>query len=159
MMQMAVLFDGALPTKRSQTLLQMSSLAILSLGFLLALPLIAFGQEQTVTRQFKGKPDTNINVGLFTTIKPDCTSGPLPVVRLITPPAHGKVTVRRGRLQATNLKQCLAADLPAFVALYRSEPDYSGEDTFAIEVIATNGKKQIQQITVTLTKAGTGQGI
>lgn len=129
------------------------------ISILLALPSIAFGQEPTVERQFKGKPDTNINVGFFITIKPDCTAGPLPVIRLVTPPVHGKVTVRRGRLQATNLKQCLGADLPAFVALYRSAPDYVGQDTFTIEVVGASGKKQLQQITVTLMKAGTDQGI
>jgi hypothetical protein len=134
-------------------------LSPLSLGLLLAMPPMAFGQEVTVTRQFKGKPNTNINVGVFVTINADCTSGPLPVIRLAAPPAHGKITVKRGRLQATNLKQCLGADLPAFVALYRSEPDYIGKDEFAIEVIGANGKKQIQHIAVTLTKAGNSQGI
>ena len=137
----------------------MKWLRVLPISILLAVPPIAFGQEPTVERQFKGKPDTNINVGFFTSIKPDCTAGPLPVIRLITPPAHGKVTVTRGRLQATNLKQCLGADLPVFVALYRSAPDYIGQDTFTIEVVGVNGKKQIQQVTVTLMKTGTGQGI
>jgi|SRR5690242_2830590 len=137
----------------------MKLLGLLPISILLAVPHIALSQEQTIQRQFKGKPDANINVGFFTTIKADCTAGPLPVIRLITPPAHGKVTVTRGRLQATNLKQCLGADLPAFVALYRSAPDYIGQDTFTIEVVGANGKKQLQQITVTLAKPGTGQGI
>jgi len=133
------------------------SAGLLALGLLV--PCITFGQEQTLERQFKGKPDTNINVGFFTTIKPDCTAGPLPAIRLISAPAHGKVTVKRGRLQATNLKQCLGADVPAFVALYRSAADYIGEDAFEIEVVGANGKKQIQRITVTLVKVGPGQGI
>ena len=137
----------------------MKWLSLLSLGLLLAMPPMVFGQGVAVTRQFKGKPDTSINVGVFVTIKADCTSGPLPVIRLATPPQHGTVTVKQGRLQATNLKQCLGADLPAFVALYRSEPNYIGKDEFAIEVIGANGKKQVQQITVTLTKAGNSQGI
>jgi len=136
----------------------MKSLVFLP-GILLVLSPIAFGQEPTIERQFKGKPDTNINVGYFTTIKPDCTAGPLPVIRLVTPPTHGKVTVTRGRLQATNLKHCLGADLPAFVALYRSAPDYIGLDTFTIEVVGVSGKKQLQQITVTLMTVGAGQGI
>jgi hypothetical protein len=131
----------------------------LFLGLLLSMPVTVFAQEATVARQYKGKPNTSINVGVFVTIRADCTSGPLPVIRLATPPAHGKVTVKRGRLQATNLKRCLGTDLPAFVALYRSEPDYIGQDEFAIEVIATNGRKQLQQITVTLTNPGNGQGI
>ena len=50
----------------------MKWLRVLPISILLAVPPIAFGQEPTVERQFKGKPDTNINVGFFTSIKPDC---------------------------------------------------------------------------------------
>lgn len=78
----------------------MNWLRLFLIGLLLALPAIALGQSQTIDRQFKGKPDTNINVGIFTSIKRDCTAGPLPVVRLVTPPTHGKVAVTQGRLRA-----------------------------------------------------------
>ena len=125
----------------------------------LALPAFAFGQTPTIDRQVKGKPDTNINAGIFTSIKRDCTAGPLPVVRLVTPPAHGKVTVKQGRLRATNLKQCLGTDLPAFIAIYRSAQDFIGQDLFTLEVIGAEGKSQIQRITVTVMKPAVGQGI
>ncbi len=127
--------------------------------FLLALPAFAFGQTQTIERQVKGKPDTNINAGIFTTIRKDCTAGPLPAVRLTVPPAHGKVTVKQGRLRATNLKQCLGLELPAFIAIYRSTPDFIGQDIFTLEVIGAEGKSQIQRITVTVMGPGAGQGI
>ena len=130
-----------------------------SICFLLALPAFALGQTPTIERQVRGKPDTNINAGIFVTIRKDCTAGPLPVVRLMTPPAHGKVTVKQGNLRMTNLKQCLGMELPAFVAIYRSAQDFIGQDTFTIEVIGAGGKAQIQRITVTVMKPGAGQGI
>jgi hypothetical protein len=130
-----------------------------SICFLLALPAIALGQTQTIERQVKGKPDTNINAGIFTTLRRDCTAGPLPAVRLVTPPAHGKVTVKQGKLRATNLKQCLGLELPAFVAIYRSAQDFIGQDVFTLEVIGAGGKSQIQRITVTVMKPAVGQGI
>ena len=129
---------------------------------LLGLPVAAFGQQtgqQTIERQYKAKPDTNINVGIFTSIHKDCTAAPLPVVRLISPPAHGKITVKQGRLRATNLKECLGAELPAFVAIYRSASDFIGQDVFTLEVIGAGGKAQFQRITVTVMKPGAGQGI
>ena len=131
----------------------------LLIGLLLALPAFALAQTQTLERQVKGKPDSNINAGIFTTIRKDCTAGPLPAVRLVAPPAHGKVTVKQGRLRATNLKQCLGLDLPAFVAIYRSIPDFIGQDIFVLEVIGAEGKSQIQRITVTVMKPSAGQGI
>ena len=113
----------------------------------------------TVERQIKGKPDTNINAGIFTTIRNDCTAGPLPAVRLATPPAHGKVIIRQGKLRATNMKSCLGLEVPAFVAIYRSARDFVGQDKFTLEVVGSNGKSQIQQITVTVIKEEHGQGI
>ena len=130
-----------------------------ALGLLLALPILAAAQEATVQREVKGKPDTNINAGIFATIRKDCTAGPLPAVRLVTPPAHGKVTVKQGKLRATNVKNCLGMELPAFVAIYRSERDFAGQDRFTLEVVGANGRTQIQQVTVTVMQAGHGQGI
>ena len=130
-----------------------------ALGLLLALPVLAAAQEATVQREVKGKPDTNINAGIFATIRKDCTAGPLPAVRLVTPPAHGKVTVKQGKLRATNVKNCLGMELPAFVAIYRSARDFVGQDRFTLEVVGSNGKTQMQQVTVTVMQAGHGQGI
>jgi hypothetical protein len=126
---------------------------------LLGLPTATLGQSQTIERQYKVTPDTNINVGIFTSIHKDCTAAPLPVVRLVIPPAHGKITVKQGRLRATNLKQCLGTELPAFVAIYRSTIDFIGQDVFMLEVIESGGKSQFQRITVTVMKPGSGQGI
>jgi hypothetical protein len=55
-------------------------------------------------------------VGIYTSMRADCTAGPLPAIRLSVAPEHGTVTVRRATLKAINVKQCLAAELPAFVA-------------------------------------------
>ena len=126
---------------------------------LLGLPTVVLGQSQTIERQYKGSPDTNINVGVFTSIHKDCTAAPLPTIRLINPPAHGKITLKQGRLRATNLKQCLGADLPAFLAIYRSARDFIGQDVFMLEVIGSAGKPQYQKITVTVLKPGNSQGI
>jgi len=126
---------------------------------LLALPTLAFSQTQMIERQFKGNPNTNINVGIFTSIQRDCTAGPLPVVRLVVPPAHGKITVKQGRLRATNLKQCLGAELPAFIAIYRSAQDFIGQDLITLEIISSRGKSQFQRITVTIMQPGAGRGI
>ena len=131
-----------------------------AISLLLALPALAFAQQSAVQqRAVKGKPDTDINAGVFATIRKDCTAGPLPAVRLVTPPAHGKVTVKQGKLRATNVKNCLGMELPAFIAVYRSARDFVGQDRFTLEVVGSNGKTQLQQVTVTVMHAGHGQGI
>ena len=101
-----------------------------------------------------------MRVGVFTSVRPDCTSGPLPAIRLVIAPAHGTVTVKRATLRATNLKQCLAIEVPAFVAFYRAPADFIGPDTFELEISAPDGRKRRERVEVTVTEsASSGRGI
>jgi uncharacterized membrane protein len=133
-------------------------LAFAALNCALATP--AAAQSTTIERQVKAAPGKDVRVGVYTDIRPDCTAGPLPAIRLVTPPAHGTVNVKRGTLKATNLKQCLATEVPAFVVLYRAAENYDGADGFLLEIGIPGGRKQLQQFRVTVSHApGTGQGI
>jgi hypothetical protein len=87
-----------------------------------------------------------------------CASGPLRASRLATPPAHGSVTVKRGTLKATNIKQCLAIEVPAFVAFYGASADFSGADDFELEIGLPNGHKRRERIRMTVTKSSSGAG-
>src|ERR1700733_2440152 len=118
----------------------------------------AYAQDDVVERQLKAAPGRDVRAGVFTDIRPDCTSGPLPAIRLATPPAHGSVTVKRGTLKATNIKQCLATEAPALVAFYRAAQDFRGSDQFALEVTWPDGRKQIQRFRIDVGSGG-GEGI
>jgi hypothetical protein len=114
----------------------------------------------SVDRNVRANPDSDVRVGIYTSIKQDCTSGPLPAIRLLTPPAHGTITVHRATLKATNFKQCLATDVPAFVAIYRAVKNFSGADEFELEVSFSGGRKQTQHFHVSISNTPNGgQGI
>ena len=119
----------------------------------------AWAQGSIVQRAVSAPPGRDVRVGIYTSIRPDCTSGPLPAIRLASAPAHGAVTVKRATLKATNIKQCLAIDVPAFVAYYHSAPDFSGADEFLLEVTFAGGRKEVQDFKVTVSSASGGQGI
>jgi hypothetical protein len=122
--------------------------------------LAADAQDEVVERQLKAAPGRDVRVGVFTDIRPDCTAGPLPAIRLATPPAHGSVNVKRGTLKATNIKQCLAIEVPAFVAFYHAAADYSGADDFELEISLPNGHKRRERVHVMVTKSSNaGEGI
>ena len=120
---------------------------------------LAWAQAESVERTFKGRAGQDIRVGVFASIRPDCKSGPLPTIRLSAPPAHGDVTVKQGKLRTTNLRQCLAAEVPAYVVNYKSKPGFSGSDVLTLEVINSNGKSQLQKITVTVEEVSGGEKI
>ena len=119
----------------------------------LSLGAMAMAQSAAVEHQVKGPADKEIQIGAYINIKPDCTSGPLPTIRLVRSPEHGKVSVKKVSVNATNYKQCLALETSGFVAFYRSVPGFAGTDLVILEVRFPGGRIELQKITVTV--AGT----
>lgn len=111
---------------------------------------LAIAQDRIVERKAKGRSGSNIRIGTYINIKSDCTSGPLPTIRMVNPPEHGKVAVKKARVRATNYRQCLALDVPGFVAFYRSRAGFSGTDLVTMEIKFPKGRSVVQKITVTV---------
>ena len=123
----------------------------------LALAIIVAGASstalgQTVTRAARGEPGKDIRVGVYVNVKQDCSSGPLPTIRLVDKPANGTVTVKSAKINAKNYKQCLAAEVPGYVAFYKSEPTFNGIDSFSIEIKYPEGRTETQKLNVTVGK-------
>ena len=73
--------------------------------------------------------------------------------------ASGKVVVKTGKVKATNYKACLALEVPAYIAFYKSPPDFVGSDALTIEVKYSEGRTEIQKITVNVAGPGSQQKI
>jgi len=115
-------------------------------------------QVEAVNRTATGQPGAEIRVGVYVNVRPDCTSGPLPSIRLISAPENGNITVKQGKVTATNYKQCLALEVPGFIAFYRSRPDFAGVDVLTLEVKFPGGKTEVQRISVTVGTGSPGRG-
>ena len=87
-------------------------------------------------------------VGAYANVKKDCTSGPLPVIRLTGPPQEGRFVVKRARIRISKADTCLSAEVPGLVALYRSRPGFSGADKITIEIKIPDGETRSQTITI-----------
>ena len=59
---------------------------------------------------------------------------------------------------ATNYKQCLALEVPAFVAFYRSRADFVGVDVLTLEVKFPDGKTVVQCVSTTVGSGSPGRG-
>jgi hypothetical protein len=120
-------------------------------------PATSVPNTTTVERSAKGPTAKAIEIGVYLNVQPDCTSGTLPAIRLVAPPANGTVTLKQGKVSATNYKQCLSLQVPGFVAFYQSKPDFVGTDTAIIEVKYPQGRTELQRITINVgAAAGTG---
>ena len=135
----------------------MKAVGLALVMFVVGFCALAWAQDKTVDRTAQGQAGKNVRVGVYVNVQPDCTSGPLPTIRLSTAPAHGKVTVRKAKVGTTNYKQCLALEVTGYVAFYKSEPDFSGNDTFVLEVKFPGGRTETQRFTVTIAAAGAGR--
>ena len=116
-------------------------------------------QSRVVERSVKSVPNKDTQIGVYINVQPDCTSGPLPTIRLVSPPASGKVVVKSGKVKATNYKVCLALEVPGYVAFYKSPADFFGNDFLTIEVKYAGGRTEIQKITVSVSGVGAQQKI
>jgi hypothetical protein len=125
----------------------------------LATPSLAQSPVPTVERLVKALPNKDTQIGLYLNVRADCTSGPLPTIRLVSPPASGKVVVKTAKVKATNFKACLALEVPAYIAFYKSAPDFSGADIMTVEVSYPGGRTEIQKITVNVSGAAAQQKI
>jgi hypothetical protein len=135
----------------------MKNLRLSAAVSLIACSAPALAQVQTVNRTANGPSGADVRIGVYINVKPDCTSGPLPSIRLISAPESGKVTVKHGKVTATNYKQCLAMEVPAFIAFYRSRADFAGIDTFTLEVKFPGGKTEVQRISITVGSGSPGR--
>lgn len=115
--------------------------------------------QATVERNAKGVAGKPIQVGIYLNVQPDCSSGPLPAIRLVSPPGNGTVTIKRGKVSATNYKQCLTLEVPGFIAFYQSKADFAGTDTVTLEVKFPQGRTEVQRIMINVGVGPAGQKI
>ncbi len=97
-----------------------------------------------------GKPH---RLGVYGNVQKDCTSGPLPTVRVVTPPKHGELNVRSGTLKAGRINRCPSLKATAQGVFYRANPKYSGTDEVSFEVKAASGKAETHTVRITVKDA------
>ncbi|WP_168880023.1 hypothetical protein [Rhizobium sp. P28RR-XV] len=82
-------------------------------------------------------------VGRAWHINPDCSAGHSPTIRVVEPPAHGKLTLVAEQEVLTDAKgrfaKCNSLKLPVIGYYYQSSPGYSGSDRFILRVSFGNG--------------------
>ena len=122
-------------------------------------PIRAQDAFRTVERTVKAVPNKEVQIGVYINVQPDCTSGPLPTIRLAKAPASGNVIVKSGNVKATNYHACLALEVPAYIAFYKSPPNFLGDDQVTIEVKYAGGRTEIQKIKISVSGSGTQQKV
>jgi hypothetical protein len=97
-----------------------------------------------------GKPE---RLGVYGNVQKDCTSGPLPTIRVVTPPKHGELNLRSGKLKAGRISRCPKLEATAQGIFYKANPAYKGADEVAYEVKSASGKVESHTVRITVKDA------
>ena len=92
-------------------------------------------------------------LGVYGNVQKDCTSGPLPTVRVVTPPKHGELNVRSGKLKAGRITRCPKLEATAQGIFYKPSPTYKGADEVSYEVKSASGKVESHTVRITVKDA------
>jgi hypothetical protein len=102
------------------------------------------------TEAVAGKPR---GLGVYGNVQKDCTSGPLPTIRVVTPPQHGELNVRSGTLKAGRITRCPTLAAKAQGVFYKANPAFKGTDEVSYEVKSASGKIETHTVRVTVKDA------
>jgi hypothetical protein len=113
----------------------------------------AGGQSNTAYRSTDVVAGKSHRLGVYGNVQKDCTSGLLPTVRVVTPPKHGELNVRSGKLKAGRISRCPKLEATAQGVFYKPNPAYKGADEVSYEVKSTRGKVENHTVRITVKEA------
>ena len=109
--------------------------------------------QEVIYRSSQVASGQTIRLGLFGNMRPDCTAGPAPEVKVTSHPKSGLLKVSAGKLK-TNLRgKCPQIEVPVNGVFYQANPRFVGQDEITFEVTSASGKKVSQSIKITVTAA------
>jgi hypothetical protein len=91
-------------------------------------------------------------LGSFSNLKPDCSPGPLPEIKVVTPAKTGVIAVRRRQGKLGPATRCPNADATAQIVSYQAKPT-PGQDEVAFQVTLPNGKVVLHTVVISVTEA------
>lgn len=127
----------------------------LTAAFVLALAVAAAppagAQENKVYRSTDAVTGKTVRLGVYANVSKECTTGPLPEVKVVTPPKHGSLAVKTGNLKPGVVSRCPNLEVPAQGVFYQSNAKYTGADEVAYEVKHQNGRVQSLSVKINVT--------
>jgi hypothetical protein len=115
----------------------------------------ALAQTNSAHRSADAVAGKSHRLGVYGNVQKDCTSGPLPTVRVVTPPKHGELNVRSGKLKAGRISRCPKLEATAQGIFYKASPTYKGADEVSYEVRSASGKVESHTVRITVKDAQT----
>ncbi|MBX9931580.1 MAG: 4-aminobutyrate aminotransferase [Methylobacterium sp.] len=126
--------------------------AILAAGLILTVP--AFAQT-TVTRSENVASGKSVRLAIVPNLKKDCTSGPMPEIRVSGAPKNGSLVTKVGKIKTPATYRCPNKEAAVQAVFYEAKAGYTGADEVVVDIKNSDGQVQTQTIKLTVGAAGT----
>jgi len=113
----------------------------------------AWAQSNSAFRSAEVVAGKQERLGVYGNVQKDCTSGPVPTIRVVTPPKSGQLNVRSGKLKAGRITRCPKLEATAQGIFYKANPTFKGTDEVAYEVRSASGKVESHTVRITVKEA------
>ena len=110
----------------------------------------AWAQTNSAYRSADAVAGKSQRLGVYGNVTKECTPGPLPEIRMVTPPKHGELAVRNGTLKVGRITRCPNLAPKAQGVFYRANPNYTGPDEVSYEVRSSSGKVEAHTVKITV---------
>ncbi|MCB5176901.1 4-aminobutyrate aminotransferase [Microvirga lenta] len=113
----------------------------------------AWAQNNSAFRSAEVVAGKQERLGVYGNVQKDCTPGPLPTIRVVTPPKNGELNVRSGTLKMGRITRCPKLAPKAQGIFYKANPTFKGTDEVAYEVRSASGKVESHTVRITVKDA------
>lgn len=128
----------------------MRGAAIAALAIVLGPP--AWAQSQSQPSNVTVQSGKEVRLSTHGVFKKDCTPGPVPEVKAITPPKNGSFVVKTATVKTSATSACANKEGPAQVVFYQSKDGFAGSDAVTYQVKTASGQTQSHTVSLTVTK-------
>lgn len=108
--------------------------------------------QERLFRSVDAAAGTQVRLGMAGNVSPDCKPGPLPEVKVVTPPKNGQLAIRDGKTKPGSLSRCPTLEVPARGVFYQAKAKFNGSDEVAYEVRRPDGRVQVHTVRITVSE-------
>ena len=124
--------------------------ALLTAGIGLLAPAEA---QTTRTRTETVAPGKAVRLVIAANLTKDCSSGPMPEIKISTAPKNGEVVTKAGRVKTPAAYRCPNKEAQVQAVFYKSKAGFSGTDEVLVEIKTADGTVEKQDIRITVDAA------
>jgi hypothetical protein len=108
--------------------------------------------QTTVTRSETVPAGKQARLVIVPNLKKDCSLGPMPEIKVVTPPTSGSLITKAGKLKTPAKYRCPNKDAEVQAIFYQPNSGYTGSDGVVVEIKNADGVVEKRDIRITVDK-------